>query len=43
MDGWQTWFWGLVLIAMLAIGGMEVNLGPPVEQEEIDQIQESGN
>jgi hypothetical protein len=38
MEGWQTWFWGLVLIVMLVIGGVEVNPGPPVEQEKIDQI-----
>jgi hypothetical protein len=37
-DEWQTWFWGLVLIVLLVIGQVEVNLGPAVEQEKIDQI-----
>jgi hypothetical protein len=37
-DGWQTWFWGLLLIVLLVIGGVEANLGLPVEQEKIDQI-----
>jgi hypothetical protein len=37
-DGWQTWFWGLVLIVLLVIGGVEANPGPPVEQEKFDKI-----
>jgi hypothetical protein len=36
--GWQIWFWGLLLIVMLVIGGVEVNPGPPVEQEKINKI-----
>jgi hypothetical protein len=34
-DGWQTWFWGLVLIVLLVIGGMEANPGPSVGTREI--------
>jgi hypothetical protein len=37
-DGWQTWFWGLVLTVLLVIGGVEANPGPAVEQEKFDQI-----
>jgi hypothetical protein len=37
-DGWQTWFWGSVLIVLLVIGGVEENPGPSVEQEKFDQI-----
>jgi hypothetical protein len=37
-DGWQTWFWGLVLIVLLVIGGVEANPGPSMEQEKFDHI-----
>jgi Na+-transporting methylmalonyl-CoA/oxaloacetate decarboxylase gamma subunit len=37
-DGWQTWFWSLLLMVMVVIGEVEVHVGPPVEQEKIDQI-----
>jgi hypothetical protein len=37
-NGWETWFWGFVLMMMLVIGGVEVNPGLPVEQEKIHQI-----
>jgi hypothetical protein len=37
-DGWQTWFWGFVLIVSLVIGGVEANPGPSVEQDKFDQI-----
>jgi hypothetical protein len=36
MDGWQTW--GYMLMVMLVIGGVEANLGLPVEQEKIYKI-----
>jgi hypothetical protein len=38
MVGWKTWFWGLLQIVMLVIGGVEVNPGPPAEQEKTNQI-----
>jgi hypothetical protein len=34
----KMWFLGVVVAVLLVMGGVEVNPGPQVEQEKIDQI-----
>jgi hypothetical protein len=38
MEGNQCWFVGLVIVVLLVVGGVELNPGPTVEQENLDQI-----
>jgi hypothetical protein len=38
VDGRQCWFVGLVIMVLLVVGRVELNPGPTVEQEKIDQI-----
>jgi hypothetical protein len=38
MEGNQCWFVGLVMMALLVVGGVELNPGPAVKQEKLDQI-----
>jgi hypothetical protein len=38
MEGNQCWFVGLVIMVSLVVGGVELNPGPTVEEEKVDQI-----
>jgi hypothetical protein len=38
MGGNQRSFVGLVIMVLLVVGGVEMNPGPTVEQEKLDQI-----
>jgi hypothetical protein len=38
MEANQCWFVGLVMMALLVVGGVELNPGPAVKQEKLDQI-----
>jgi hypothetical protein len=38
MEGNQCWFVGLVIMVLLVVGDVELNPGPTVEQEKLDQI-----
>jgi hypothetical protein len=38
MEGNQCWFVGLVIMVLLAVGGVELNPGPTGDQEKLDQI-----